>query len=205
MASSTCTAGDGVRERIRPRLSPRYLLDVGDRIGVDALFKRERPQIVFHAAAYKHVPLLEDQCAPRCATTCFGTGVVAESADRWRLRALRADLHRQGGEPGQRHGRHQARRRTALPGAGARSGTRFITVRFGNVLGSAGSVVPLFQRQIERGGPVTVTDPDIERYFMTIPEACQLIMQAAVIGEPAARSSCSTWASRSRSATWPSR
>lgn len=161
----------------------RYLLDVGDPIGVDALFKRERPQIVFHAAAYKHVPLLEDQLRAAVRNNVFGTGVVAESADRWHCERFVLISTDKAVNPANVMGATKRVAELLCQDLATNSATRFITVRFGNVLGSAGSVVPLFQRQIERGGPVTVTDPDIERYFMTIPEACQLIMQAAVIGE----------------------
>ncbi|ESQ09831.1 MAG TPA: polysaccharide biosynthesis protein [Chromatiaceae bacterium] len=163
----------------------RYLLDVGDRHGVDALFQRERPQIVFHAAAYKHVPLLENQIRTAVQNNIFGTKVVAECADRWQCERFVLISTDKAVNPANVMGATKRVAEILCQDLAKRSRTRFITVRFGNVLGSAGSVVPLFQRQIERGGPVTVTDPDIERYFMTIPEACQLIMQAAVIGEGA--------------------
>jgi len=161
----------------------RYLIDVGDRVGVDALFDRERPDIVFHAAAYKHVPLLENQLRAAVRNNVFGTGIVAESADRWHCERFVLISTDKAVNPANVMGATKRIAETLCQDLASRSRTRFITVRFGNVLGSAGSVVPLFQRQIEQGGPVTVTDPEIERYFMTIPEACQLIMQAAVIGE----------------------
>ncbi len=160
----------------------RYLLDVGDRAGVETLFDRERPQIVFHAAAYKHVPLLEDQLRAAVRNNVIGTGVVAEAAHRHRCERFVLISTDKAVNPANIMGASKRAAEMLCQGLAARSETRFMTVRFGNVLGSAGSVVPLFQRQIERGGPVTVTDPDVERYFMTIPEACQLIMQAAVIG-----------------------
>jgi FlaA1/EpsC-like NDP-sugar epimerase len=169
----------------------RYLLDVTDAPAMAALFRTERPHLCFHAAAYKHVPMLEDQVRAAVHNNVIGTASVAAAALAWgcerfvlistdkavhpanvmgatkrAAEALCQCMNRQG--------------RDGSPDAGP--GTRFITVRFGNVLGSAGSVVPLFRRQIARGGPVTVTHPEIERFFMTIPEACQLIMQAAVIG-----------------------
>jgi FlaA1/EpsC-like NDP-sugar epimerase len=161
----------------------RYLLDVGDRVGIDALFRRERPQIVFHAAAYKHVPMLEGQVRAAVRNNVFGTGVVAESAARWQCERFVLISTDKAVNPANVMGATKRVAEILCQSLAERSRTRFITVRFGNVLGSAGSVVPLFQRQIENGGPVTVTDPDIERFFMTIPEACQLIMQAAVIGE----------------------
>jgi FlaA1/EpsC-like NDP-sugar epimerase len=161
----------------------RYLLDVGDRTGVDALFARERPQIVFHAAAYKHVPLLEDQLRAAVRNNVLGTGVVADSARRHCCERFVLISTDKAVNPANVMGATKRAAEILCQGAAAGAQTRFMTVRFGNVLGSAGSVVPLFQRQIERGGPVTVTDPEVERYFMTIPEACQLIMQAAVIGE----------------------
>jgi len=160
----------------------RYLLDVGDRTGVDALFERERPQIVFHAAAYKHVPLLEDQVRAAVRNNVLGTGVVADSAHRHHCERFVLISTDKAVNPANVMGATKRAAEILCQGLAAHSPTRFMTVRFGNVLGSAGSVVPLFQRQIERGGPVTVTDADVERYFMTIPEACQLIMQAAVIG-----------------------
>jgi FlaA1/EpsC-like NDP-sugar epimerase len=161
----------------------RYLLDVGDRTGIDALFARERPQIVFHAAAYKHVPLLEDQLRAAVRNNVLGTGVVADSARRHRCERFVLISTDKAVNPANVMGASKRAAEILCQGAAMGAQTRFMTVRFGNVLGSAGSVVPLFQRQIERGGPVTVTDRDVERYFMTIPEACQLIMQAAVIGE----------------------
>ena len=185
----------------------RHLLDVTDATAVTTLFRDERPGIVFHAAAYKHVPLLEDQLRAAIRNNVIGTRIVAEAAaangcERFVLISTDKAVNPSnvmGGTKrvaelicqtldGQcfdsaRHKCLDSASRAERSRSKPKSGCRFITVRFGNVLGSAGSVVPLFQRQIERGGPVTVTHPEIERFFMTIPEACQLIMQAAVIGD----------------------
>ena len=130
----------------------RYLLDVGDRHGVDALFQRERPQIVFHAAAYKHVPLLENQIRTAVQNNIFGTKVVAECADRWQCERFVLISTDKAVNPANVMGATKRVAEILCQDLAKRSRTRFITVRFGNVLGSAGSVVPLFQRQIERGG-----------------------------------------------------
>lgn len=161
----------------------RYLLDVTDAAAVRTLFLSERPAMVFHAAAYKHVPLLEDQVRAAVRNNVLGTRIVAEAAleggcERFVLISTDKAVH-----PANVMGATKRIAEGLCQALSRPGGTRFITVRFGNVLGSAGSVVPLFRRQIERGGPLTVTHPEIERFFMTIPEACQLIMQASAIGE----------------------
>ncbi|BCU05505.1 polysaccharide biosynthesis protein [Allochromatium tepidum] len=161
----------------------RRLLDVTDATAIRALFRDERPAIVFHAAAYKHVPLLEDQPRAAVRNNVFGTLRVAEAAaasgcERFVLISTDKAVN-----PTNVMGATKRLAEMLCRDLDGRSECRFITVRFGNVLGSAGSVVPLFRRQIEQGGPVTVTHPEIERFFMTIPEASQLIMQAAVIGD----------------------
>lgn len=165
-----------------PMLS-RYLLDVTQAAGVNALFQRERPDVVFHAAAYKHVPMLEDQMRAALHNNAIGTQTMAEAAvvagcERFVLISTDKAVN-----PSNVMGATKRVAELICQDMDRRSRCRFLTVRFGNVLGSAGSVVPRFQQQIERGGPVTVTHPDIERFFMTIPEACQLIMQAAAIGK----------------------
>ncbi len=160
----------------------RRLLDVTDGAALADLFKQERPAIVFHAAAYKHVPMLEDQIRAAIKNNVIGTLRVTEAAaanDCERFVLISTD---KAVNPTNVMGATKSLAERICQSFNRRSACRFITVRFGNVLGSAGSVVPLFQRQIESGGPVTVTHPEVERYFMTIPEACQLIMQAAVIG-----------------------
>jgi FlaA1/EpsC-like NDP-sugar epimerase len=161
----------------------RRLLDVTDATAIQTLFRDERPAIVFHAAAYKHVPLLEDQPRAAVRNNVLGTLRVAEAAaasgcERFVLISTDKAVN-----PTNVMGATKRVAERLCGDLDARSECRFITVRFGNVLGSAGSVVPLFRRQIEQGGPVTVTHPEIERFFMTIPEASQLIMQAAVIGD----------------------
>jgi FlaA1/EpsC-like NDP-sugar epimerase len=161
----------------------RYLLDVTDALGIDAVFAAERPSILFHAAAYKHVPLLEDQVRAAVRNNVIGTRVVAEAAARWHCERFVFISTDKAVHPANVMGATKRAAESVCQVLARDSDCRFITVRFGNVLGSAGSVVPLFTRQIEQGGPVTVTHPDIERFFMTIPEACQLIMQAAVIGD----------------------
>jgi FlaA1/EpsC-like NDP-sugar epimerase len=160
----------------------RYLLDITQSDRVAALFERLRPDVVFHAAAYKHVPLLEDQIQAALHNNVLGTQVMAEAAARWGCERFVLISTDKAVNPTNVMGATKRFAELVCQDLGQRSACRFLIVRFGNVLGSAGSVVPRFQRQIERGGPVTVTHPDVERFFMTIPEACQLIMQAAVIG-----------------------
>ncbi|WP_133512154.1 polysaccharide biosynthesis protein [Candidatus Thiosymbion oneisti] len=158
------------------------LLDVTDTAAVRGLFERERPQVVFHAAAYKHVPLLEQQIHPAVRNNVLGTQVVAQAADDFGCEEFVLISTDKAVHPINIMGATKRVAEILCQAIFEASKTRFETVRFGNVLGSAGSVVPLFRRQIECGGPVTVTHPEIKRFFMTIPEACQLIMQAAAIG-----------------------
>lgn len=157
--------------------------DVCDETVVERLFAQFRPEVVFHAAAYKHVPMLEYQVRQAVRNNVLGTRAVALAADRFGCSEFVMISTDKAVNPANVMGASKRLAEIFCQNLNARSNTRYITVRFGNVLGSAGSVVPLFREQIAAGGPVTVTHEDMERYFMTIPEASQLIMQAAVIGQ----------------------
>lgn len=157
--------------------------DTADPVLVEQLFDRHRPEVVFHAAAYKHVPMLEEQIRSAVLNNVFGTAMVADAAARHHCRSFVLISTDKAVNPGNVMGVTKRIGECYCQMLNGRSQTHFVTVRFGNVLGSAGSVIPLFQKQIAAGGPVTVTHPDITRYFMTIPEACQLILQANVLGE----------------------
>ncbi|MHB1530094.1 MAG: polysaccharide biosynthesis protein [Acidiferrobacteraceae bacterium] len=157
--------------------------DIGDPVIVNQVFAQHVPDIVFHAAAYKHVPLLEEQVRSAVRNNIFGTATLAAAADEHGCRSFVLISSDKAVNPSNIMGVTKRVAEIYCQILNEHSRTRFITVRFGNVLGSAGSVIPLFQKQIASGGPVTVTHPEIMRYFMTIPEACQLILQANVIGE----------------------
>ena len=161
----------------------RLLGDVCDRKSVGYVFKEYRPQIVFHAAAYKHVPMLEAQLRETIKNNTVGTMVTADAAVRTGVERFILISTDKAVNPTSMMGVSKRLAEMVAQLNNVESKTAFITVRFGNVLGSAGSVVPLFERQIRAGGPVTVTDPMMTRYFMTISEACQLILQACAIGE----------------------
>jgi FlaA1/EpsC-like NDP-sugar epimerase len=166
----------------RLRIS-RCLNDVADRPAIEKVFAEFRPEVVFHAAAYKHVPMLEDQVREAARNNVLGTRIVAEVADSFGCEAFVMISTDKAVNPANVMGTSKRAAEVFCQNLNKRSQTRFVTVRFGNVLGSAGSVVPLFKQQIESGGPVTVTHREITRYFMTIPEACQLILQASVMGD----------------------
>jgi len=157
--------------------------DVCDAVAVDQLLRVHRPEVIFHAAAYKHVPMLEHQVRAAVRNNVFGTRTLAAAADRHGCATFVMISTDKAVNPANVMGMTKRAAEIYCQNLGARSSTHFITVRFGNVLGSAGSVIPLFQKQIATGGPVTVTHPEITRYFMTIPEAAQLILQAGAMGK----------------------
>lgn len=159
------------------------LVSVSDATAIDRTFHQFKPQIVFHAAAYKHVPLLESQIRSAVQNNVLGTQIVAEASVAVGVEKFILISTDKAVNPTNIMGTTKRIAEIYCQNLNTRVKTEFITVRFGNVLGSAGSVVPLFQKQLRAGGPLTVTHPDIERFFMTIPEACQLILQAMINGQ----------------------
>jgi FlaA1/EpsC-like NDP-sugar epimerase len=151
--------------------------------GVERLIAHYQPDVIFHAAAYKHVPMLEHQALIAVKNNILGTKIVAEAAAKNKVKKFILISTDKAVNPTNIMGTTKRIAEILCQNLNRRSDTQFITVRFGNVLGSAGSVVPLFQKQLKAGGPLTVTHPDITRYFMTIPEACQLILQASLLGQ----------------------
>ncbi len=160
-----------------------YLGDVCDQATVDHVMKRCKPDVMFHAAAYKHVPILEGQARQAIINNVCGTRTMARAASEWGCETFVMISTDKAVNPANVMGASKRAAEIYCQALNRRSKTNFITVRFGNVLGSAGSVVPLFKKQIAAGEPVTVTHPEITRYFMTIPEACRLIMEASVMGK----------------------
>jgi FlaA1/EpsC-like NDP-sugar epimerase len=157
--------------------------DVCDSVRVDSIFVESRPEVVFHAAAHKHVPMMEWNPGEAIKNNVFGTRKVAEAADRFGSEAFVMISTDKAVNPTSVMGATKRVAEMVIQAISRRSRTKYVAVRFGNVLGSAGSVIPIFKEQILAGGPVTVTHPEMKRYFMTIPEACQLVMQASAMGE----------------------
>ncbi len=156
--------------------------DIKDPEGLERVFERFRPSVVFHAAAHKHVPLLEANPREAVLNNIVGTGHLARIADRHGVGKFVLISTDKAVNPTSVMGASKRVCEMMLQSLSERSLTRFVAVRFGNVLGSDGSVIPLFQRQLQRGGPITVTHPEARRYFMTIPESVRLVMQAGAMG-----------------------
>ena len=179
-----------------------FVGDVTNYERMDHAFDKYRPRYVYHAAAYKHVPMMERNPPEAVLTNVLGTKNIADLSVKYGVEKFVMVSTDKAVNPTNVMG---ASKRIAeiyvqslffdLSRRSDRPSTRFITTRFGNVLGSNGSVIPLFRKQIEQGGPVTITHRNIIRYFMTIPEACSLVLEAGCMAK-AARFSCSTWANR---------
>lgn len=164
-----------------PTLIQSHLGDVSNQAQLYYLFKKVKPDVVFHAAAYKHVPLLENHLCEAYLNNVIGTQTVADCCHRFQVAKMVLISTDKAVNPHSVMGATKRLAEKYCQYLNHHSDTDFVTVRFGNVLGSAGSVVPLFKQQIARGGPVTVTDARMERYFMTIEEACQLILQGLIV------------------------
>jgi FlaA1/EpsC-like NDP-sugar epimerase len=170
--------------REHPAMDVQPLIaDIRDEGRLEALFAAHSPRVVFHAAAHKHVPLMERNVAEAVTNNVFGTRRVLWAAERHGVERFVLISTDKAVNPANVMGATKRVAELLVQEVAQRTGRAFVAVRFGNVLGSRGSVVPLFQRQIAEGGPVTVTHPEVERYFMTIPEAVQLVIQAGALGQ----------------------
>jgi len=167
-----------------PQVSMELLIcDITDKKRVEQIFERFKPEVVIHAAAHKHVPLMEANPGEAIKNNVVGTKTVADAADKFGASSFVMISTDKAVNPTSIMGSSKRIAELYIQDLGKTSKTHFVTVRFGNVLGSNGSVVPIFKNQIAAGGPVTVTHPEMRRYFMTIPEASQLVLQAAAMGK----------------------
>jgi FlaA1/EpsC-like NDP-sugar epimerase len=159
--------------------------DISDAQRIEKIFDEYQPQVIFHCAAHKHVPMMEHNAGEAIKNNVFGTKTVADAALSANAAAFVMVSTDKAVNPTSIMGATKRCAELYIQSLSELGETRFVAVRFGNVLGSSGSVVPIFRKQIEAGGPVTVTHPDMKRYFMTISEASQLVIQAGALGQGA--------------------
>lgn len=170
-----------LNKKMDPNKIHAYLCNVTDKIEIEKIFSLHQPELVFHVAAYKHVPLLEQHVRVSMFNNIIGTKTVAKAAEKNNVPLFVLISTDKAVNPTNVMGATKRASEVFCQNLNLYSATRFVTVRFGNVLDSAGSVIPLFRKQLQNGGPLTVTHQDISRYFMTIPEASQLILQATTM------------------------
>ena len=174
----------GELKRKHPELEiDAVVANIRDLSRMEQIFKTHRPDIVYHAAAHKHVPLMEDHPCEAIKNNVFGTLNVAMCADKYGTKRFVLISTDKAVNPTNVMGATKRIAEMIIQGLNERTNTDYVAVRFGNVLGSNGSVIPLFKKQIEEGGPVTVTHPEVTRFFMTIPEAVSLVLQAAAMAK----------------------
>ena len=171
----------GLSEQQKQRLEI-LIVDIRDRDRLDYIFGRIRPDIVFHAAAHKHVPLMEQNIEDAITNNIMGTKYLLEISKEYKVQRFVNISTDKAVNPISIMGMTKRIGEILVRNAAKDSSNPYVSVRFGNVLGSRGSVVPHFQEQIARGGPITITHPEVERFFMTIPEAVQLVLQASARG-----------------------
>lgn len=159
------------------------IASIREEVRMEEIFKTYRPEVVFHAAAHKHVPLMENNPSEAIKNNIFGTYKVAKLADKYKVKRFVLISTDKAVNPTNIMGATKRAAEMIIQAINYRSKTEYVAVRFGNVLGSNGSVIPLFKKQIAEGGPVTITHPDIIRYFMTIPEAVGLVIQAGAMAK----------------------
>jgi len=161
-----------------------YLADATDEIRMEAIFREHQPNVIFHAAAYKHVPLIEENPREAIRVNVGSTICLSRLSQKYNVNKFVLVSTDKAVNPTNVMGASKRMCEMVVQSRNLQPGNKvnYIITRFGNVLGSNGSVIPIFRKQIEEGGPITVTHPDIERYFMTIPEACQLVLEAGFMG-----------------------
>jgi FlaA1/EpsC-like NDP-sugar epimerase len=167
-----------------PKVETEFIIvDICNEVRMERIFSHFRPEIVFHSAAYKHVPMMENNPSEAVVNNVLGTRIIADLSVKYGVQKFIMISTDKAVNPTSVMGASKRIAEIYIQSLNEKNVTKFITTRFGNVLGSNGSVIPLFREQIEKGGPVTITHPEITRFFMTIPEACQLVLEASAIGK----------------------